>query len=49
MKRRILKNIEWGILICSILLVAVGIIALYSATQETTRRRIKKTNNMAYC
>ena len=42
MKRRILKNIEWGILICVILLIIIGIVALYSATQETTQDELKK-------
>lgn len=42
MKKRILKNIEWGILICVILLMIIGIIALYSATQETTQDELKK-------
>ena len=36
MKRRFLRNMEWGILICTIILIAVGIVALYTATQETT-------------
>lgn len=42
MKKRILKNIEWGILICVILLVIIGIVALYSATQETEKEELKK-------
>lgn len=42
MKKRILKNIEWGILICVILLITVGIIALYSATQEAGGEELKK-------
>ena len=37
MKKRIFKNIEWGILVCVILLITIGLMALYSATQETTR------------
>ena len=35
MKKKILKNMEWSILICCILLLAIGLIALYSATQDT--------------
>ena len=35
MKRKILKNIEWGILICTILLVAIGLVALTSATKNS--------------
>lgn len=42
MKKRILKNIEWSILICVILLVMIGIVALYSATQETTQEELQK-------
>ncbi len=42
MKKRILKNIEWGILICVILLITIGIVALYSATQETTKEELQK-------
>ncbi len=29
-----LKNVEWGILICSIVLLCIGLVALFSATQE---------------
>ena len=42
MKRRFLRNMEWGILICTIILIAVGIVALYTATQETTSDELKK-------
>lgn len=42
MKKRILKNIEWGILVCVIFLIIIGIIALYSATQETAKEELKK-------
>lgn len=42
MKKRILKNIEWGILICVILLIAIGMIALYSATKEANGEELKK-------
>lgn len=42
MKRKIFKNIEWEILICVILLITVGIIALYSATQETSKEELQK-------
>lgn len=42
MKKRILKNIEWSILICTILLIAIGIIALFSATQGTEQEELKK-------
>ena len=43
MRKKIFKNMEWGILICTILLIIVGLIALYSATQETaTQEELKK-------
>ena len=42
MRRKIFKNIEWGILICVILLIIIGMIALYSATQETDYDELKK-------
>lgn len=42
MKKRILKNMEWGILICTILLIIVGIIALFSATYGTEQEDLKK-------
>ena len=35
MKKKIFKNIEWGILVCSVLLLAIGMVALFSATQNT--------------
>ena len=42
MKRNIFKNIEWPILICTILLIIIGIIALFSATQENSQDELKK-------
>lgn len=42
MKRKILKNIEWGILICTIALVAIGLVALTSATQNSDYDELKK-------
>lgn len=42
MKRKILKNIEWGILICTISLVAIGLVALTSATQNSNYDELKK-------
>ena len=35
MRKRELKNIEWSILIISIILSVIGLVALFSATQET--------------
>ena len=42
MNRRILRNTEWGILICSIILFAIGLVALFSATQETNLSEFRK-------
>ena len=42
MKRRILRNVEWGILVCCIILLLIGCVALYSATQETGYDELKK-------
>lgn len=42
MKRKILKNLEWGILICTILLLAIGIVALTSATQNSNYEELKR-------
>lgn len=42
MKKKIFKNIEWGILICTILLIIIGMVALYSATQSTEFEELKK-------
>ena len=42
MKKRFLRNAEWGILICSIILFMIGLIALFSATQESGYGEFKK-------
>lgn len=42
MKRRILKNIEWSVLICTILLIAIGLVALSSATKSSDYEDLKK-------
>ncbi len=42
MKRKILKNVEWSILVCTILLVAIGIVALTSATKNADYDELKK-------
>ena len=42
MKKRISKNIEWSILICTVLLMVIGLIALFSATQNTEYDEFKK-------
>ena len=42
MKRKILKNIEWGILICTIILVIIGLVALTSATKNSDYDELKR-------
>ena len=42
MKKKIFKNIEWGILICTILLIFIGLVALFSATQNSNYDELKK-------
>lgn len=42
MKRKILKNLEWRILICVILLVVIGLVALSSATKNSNYEELKK-------
>ena len=42
MNKRAVKNTEWGILICVILLVIIGLVALYSATINSELYEFKK-------
>ncbi len=42
MKKRLSKNIEWSILVCTVLLMVIGLIALFSATQSTEYDEFKK-------
>lgn len=42
MRNKILKNIEWGIVICCIFLLIIGGIALFSATQDTNYFELKR-------
>lgn len=35
MRKRELKNMEWGVLIIALILCAIGLVALFSATQES--------------
>lgn len=42
MKKKILKNMEWGILICSVLLLIIGMVALFSATRNSNYEEFKK-------
>lgn len=42
MKNKILKNMEWMILICVFILIIIGCVALYSATLNTGGDELKK-------
>ena len=42
MRKRIFKNIDWGIFICAILLTAIGMIALFSATHDSGYESLQK-------
>ena len=42
MNKRLLKNLDWGILICTILLLIIGLISLYSASESTDFEEFKK-------
>lgn len=42
MKNKILKNIEWGIIVCCIFLLIIGGTALFSATQDTNYFELKR-------
>lgn len=42
MRKKITKNIEWSILICTILLVIIGLFAIYSATANSGQEEFKK-------
>lgn len=42
MRQKFLKNIDWGILICSAILLAIGMVALFSATANNDYDELKK-------
>lgn len=42
MKSKIFKNMDWGILVCIIVLLAIGLCALFSATQSTEYEEFKR-------
>jgi len=42
MNKRMLKNIEWGILICCLILLCIGIVGLFSATHDTESEEFEK-------
>ena len=43
MGKKLLKNTEWVVLIVSVTLAIIGLIALFSATQNTELAEFKKT------
>ena len=42
MNKRMLKNIEWGILICCVILLCIGIVALFSSTHDSDFEEFQK-------
>ncbi len=42
MNRKMLKNMEWSLVICSIVLLCIGMIALYSATHDSQNEEFNK-------
>ncbi len=42
MNRKLFKNIDWGILICVALLIIIGLISLYSASESADFEEFKK-------
>lgn len=42
MNKKFLKNVEWGILICCLILVCIGFVALFSSTQDDNYDEFRK-------
>lgn len=42
MRKKLSKNIEWSILICAVLLVVIGLFAIYSATLSSGQEEFRK-------
>ena len=42
MRKRLIKNIDWGILLCIIILLIIGLFAIYSADANTNEDEFKK-------
>lgn len=42
MKKKMLKNMEWGVLICTLILIIIGLVALFSATKNSGYDEFKK-------
>ena len=42
MNKKLFKNLEWGILICCLILLCIGIVALFSATHDSASQEYQK-------
>ena len=42
MNKKELKSVEWSILICTVLLISIGLFALYSASANVEQEYLKK-------
>lgn len=42
MNKKMLKNLEWGILICCLILLCIGVVALFSATHDSESQEYQK-------
>lgn len=42
MRKRILKNMDWSILICTVILLAIGLFAIYSANANNDEEEFRK-------
>ncbi len=42
MRKKLLKNMDWGVLICTLLLFVIGLVALFSTTQNSAHEEFIK-------
>lgn len=42
MNKKFIKNVDWSIIICVLLLITIGCVALYSATSSTGHEELFK-------
>ena len=50
MRKKLLKNMDWGVLVCVLLLLGIGLVALFSTTQNTEHGEfIKQLQWLAAC
>ena len=35
MRKKLLKNLDWGVLVCIVILIGIGLTALFSTSQNT--------------